>query len=242
MLLQTFIPDFIKSDTMKTCGTRILENKVKHTTMGLSNHLSMPPFVLFSFVFLAAQFLLCAHCEANSDTFRYWCVSHPSGDDVWPWSWARSSPVMPPLFLTLQSSRLNQPVVSSVADCELWLHAWIRGKGQSDGIQLSFVSLFPSLAWFSFLPSAPATRITWGLCMTIMWPDAHPHAQTLFWCRGNFTETHLYGSGLYKRTQHLNVTALKIIWVVLTVASNWIGVPNDLVKTLVAHMTQTLII
>lgn len=51
MLLQTFIPDFIKSDTMKTCGTRILENKVKHTTMGLSNHLSMSPFALFSFVF-----------------------------------------------------------------------------------------------------------------------------------------------------------------------------------------------
>lgn len=70
----------------------------------------------------------------------------------------------------------TNPPPPRVAVLELWLHAQIRGKGQSDRIQLSFVSLFPSLAWSSFLPTAPANRITWGLCMTVTWRNTH--AQT----------------------------------------------------------------
>lgn len=200
----------------------------------------MPPFVLFSFVFWQHTYLLCALCEAYSDTFRYWCISHPSGDDVWPWSWAWSSPVMSPLFLTLQSSRLNRPVVSSVADCELWLHAQIRGKGQSDGIQLSFVSLFPSPAWFSFLP--------FPLCACKQDYLRFVYDDHVTWCTPTCTNSDLVHWNTFVQFRLLQAhkaseyNCFKNNIGILSVASNWIGVPNDLVKTVLAHMTQTLII
>lgn len=64
---------------------------------------------------------------------------------------------------------------------ESWHAQFVRpeAKGRSHGIQLSFVSLFPSLpsslspllSPLNFLPNAATNGITWDLCLT--WTNVH---------------------------------------------------------------------
>lgn len=53
-----------------------------------------------------------------------WCVSHLSHGDVWSHSWSGPGPVHSCLVcFNSQSSRLNQPFVSSAADCAIMFYS-----------------------------------------------------------------------------------------------------------------------